>query len=92
MAEAFIDRAYEPDSTLVSRSEPGAVHSELPVVTNQAVSLALDGQVTARNGDTVTVRADTLCVHGDTPAAASIARAVRDVLENRGVEVRAAGR
>ncbi len=91
-AEAFIDRAYEPDGTLVSRSEPGAVHSELPVVTNQAVSLALDNQVTARNGDTVTVTADTLCVHGDTPAAATIARAVRDVLENRGVEVRAAGR
>ncbi len=92
MAEAFIDRAYEPDGTLVSRSEPGAVHSELPVVTNQAVSLALDRQVTARNGDTVSVAADTVCVHGDTPAAASIARAVRDVLENRGVEVRAAGR
>ena len=92
MAEAFIDRAYEPDGTLVSRSEPGAVHSELRVVTNQAVSLALDRQVTARNGDTVSVAADTLCVHGDTPAAASIARAVRDVLENRGVEVRAAGR
>ncbi len=92
LAEAFIDRAYEPDGTLVSRSEPGAVHSELPVVTNQAVSLALDGQVTARNGDTVAVKADTLCVHGDTPAAATIARAVRDVLENRGVEVRAAGR
>ena len=92
VAEAFIDRAYEPDGTLVSRSEPGAVHSELPVVTNQAVSLALDSQVTARNGDTVTVSADTLCVHGDTPAAATIARAVRDVLENRGVEVRATGR
>ncbi len=91
-AEAFIDRAYEPNGTLVSRSEPGAVHSELAVVTNQAVSLALDNKVTARNGDTVSVSADTLCVHGDTPAAATIARAVRDVLENRGVEVRAAGR
>lgn len=91
VAEAFIDRAYEPDGTLVSRSEPGAVHSELPVVTNQAVSLALDGQVTARNGDTITIDAHTLCVHGDTPAAASIARAVRDVLENRGVEVSAVG-
>ncbi len=88
-AEAFVDRAYEPDGTLVARSEPGAVHSELPVVTNQAVSLALEGRVTARNGEIVTVVADTLCIHGDTPAAATIARAVRDVLENRGVGVSA---
>lgn len=92
LAEAFIDRAYEADGTLVPRAEPGAVHSELAVVTNQAVSLALDGKATARNGEIIAVTADTLCVHGDTPAAASIARAVRDVLENRGVEIRAAAR
>ena len=89
IAEAFVDRAYEPDGTLVSRKEPGAVHEDMAVATTQAVRLAEDGRVTARNGDQVDVRADTLCIHGDTPGAAEKARAVRDVLETHGVEIRA---
>jgi len=89
IAEAFVDRAYEPDGTLVSRSEPGAVHSELSVATTQAVGLAESGTVTARNGDVIRVRADTLCIHGDTPGAAQAAQAVRDVLESHGIEIRA---
>ena len=89
VAEAFVDRAYEPDGTLVSRKEPGAVHEDMAVATTQAVRLAEDGRTTARNGDEVDVRADTLCIHGDTPGAAEKARAVRDVLESHGVEIRA---
>jgi UPF0271 protein len=89
IAEAFVDRAYEADGTLVSRAEPGAVHDNLSVVTAQAVGLAEAGRVTARNGDVIHVRADTLCIHGDTPGAAEAARAVRDVLESHGVEIRA---
>jgi UPF0271 protein len=89
LAEAFIDRAYEADGTLVSRKEPGAVHEDMNVATTQAVRLAESGEVTARNGDQVTVRADTLCIHGDTPGAAEKARAVRDVLEAHGIEIRA---
>jgi len=89
IAEAFVDRAYEPDGTLVSRKEPGAVHEDMAVATTQAVRLAEDGRTTARNGDEVDVRADTLCIHGDTPGAAEKARAVRDVLESHGVEIRA---
>lgn len=89
VAEAFIDRAYEPDGTLVSRKEPGAVHEELSVVTTQAARLATEGRVTSRSGAEIAVRADTLCIHGDTPGAAAKARAVRDVLEAHGVEVRA---
>ena len=92
VAEAFVDRAYETDGTLVPRSEPGAVHSEMSVVTNQAVTLAKEGRVTARNGDVIDVRADTLCIHGDTPGAAETARAIRDVLLNRWVEIRAVRR
>lgn len=92
VAEAFVDRAYEPDGTLVPRSEPGAVHSQPDVVSNQAVSLAKHGNVTSRSGDVINVAAATLCIHGDTPGAAAVARAVRDVLENRGVEIRAVDR
>jgi UPF0271 protein len=89
VAEAFVDRAYEPDGTLVSRKEPGAVHEDLAVATTQAVRLAAHGETTARNGEIVKVRADTLCIHGDTPGAAEKARAVRDVLESHGVDIRA---
>jgi UPF0271 protein len=89
IAEAFVDRAYEPDGTLVSRKEPGAVHEDLSVATTQAIRLAEHGETTARNGEIVKVRADTLCIHGDTPGAAEKARAVRDVLESHGVEIRA---
>lgn len=89
IAEAFIDRAYEADGTLVSRKEPGAVHEDMNVATTQAVRLAQTGQVTARNGDAVTVRSDSLCIHGDTPGAPDKARAVRDVLESHGIEIRA---
>ncbi len=89
IAEAFVDRAYESDGTLVSRKQPGAVHGELSVATTQAVGLATRGQVTARDGEVISVEADTLCIHGDTPGAAEAARAVRDVLESHGVEIRA---
>jgi UPF0271 protein len=89
IAEAFVDRAYQPDGTLVSRKEPGAVHEDLNVTTTQAVRLAEQGEATAANGEVVKVRADTLCIHGDTPGAAATARAVRDVLESHGIEIRA---
>ena len=89
VAEAFIDRAYEPDGTLVSRKEPGAVHEQMAVATAQAVRLATEGRVTSRSGEEIAVRADTLCIHGDTPGAATKARAVRDVLESHGVAIRA---
>ena len=89
IAEGFIDRAYEPDGRLVARSEPGAVHADMNTIATQAVTLAKDNSVTARNGDVIAVRADTLCIHGDTEGAAEAARAVRDVLEQRGIEVHA---
>ena len=92
IAEGFIDRAYEPDGRLVSRSEPGAVHADLNTITTQAVTLAKDNAVTARNGDVISVGADTLCIHGDTDGAAEAARAVRDVLEQRGIEIHAVER
>ena len=56
IAEAFIDRAYEADGTLVSRKEPGAVHENINVATMQAVRLATEGRVTSRRGEEVAVR------------------------------------
>ena len=89
VAEAFVDRAYRNDGQLVPRSESGAVHSDIAQIQRQAVSLARDGSVRCLDGSTIRVRADTLCIHGDTPGAAEAARAVREALENEGVEIRA---
>lgn len=89
VAEAFVDRAYRSDGQLVPRSEPGAVHGDIGEIQRQAVSLAREGRVRCLDGSTVAVRADTLCIHGDTPGAAAAARAVRDALEDEGVAIRA---
>lgn len=90
LAEAFIDRAYLADGRLVPRSEPGAVHRSLSTIKAQAISLARDHSVTSIDGQLVSVPADTLCVHGDTPGAAQAARAVRRALEQQGIEIRVA--
>ena len=89
IAEAFVDRAYRDDGQLVPRSEPGAVHDDIGHIQGQAVSLARNGEVRCRDGSTIPVRADTLCIHGETPGAAEAARAVREALEKEGIEIRA---
>jgi UPF0271 protein len=89
IAEAFVDRAYREDGRLVPRSEQGAVHDDIDRIREQAVSLAVEGKTTGSAGDEVHVRADTLCIHGDTPGAAEAARAVRAALEEAGVVINA---
>ena len=89
VAEGFVDRAYTPNGSLVSRGEPHAVHDQVNTITTQALRLAQAGEVTADNGDVISVAAQTLCLHGDTPNAVEMGRAVRDVLEKSGVEIRA---
>jgi len=90
IAEAFVDRAYLPLGNLVSRSEPNAVHGDMNTITTQALRLATEASVTAENGDEISMRADTLCIHGDTPNAGEVGRAVQAVLIASGVEIRAA--
>jgi len=88
-AEAFADRAYEPDGSLRSRSLPGAVLHDPAAAASRAVSIARDGRVRAADGTWLSIAADTLCIHGDTPGAAQIARAVRTALVGAGIVVRA---
>lgn len=85
--EGFADRAYEADGTLRSRSLPGAVHADPAVAAAQAVSLARDGMVRAFDGGVLRMEVDTLCVHGDSPGAPAIARAVRDALSAAGIRL-----
>lgn len=85
--EAFADRAYRADGTLVPRTEPGSVIHDPDVVANRAVSIATDRRVTAIDGSVVEVRARSICIHGDTPGAVALARAVRAGLEAAAVGV-----
>jgi len=87
--EAFADRGYLPDGRLAPRGEPGAVLSDPEVVALRAVRLAREHRVTALDGTEITVEAASLCVHGDTPGAARLARAVRAALEAEGIDLRA---
>ncbi|RLL66021.1 5-oxoprolinase subunit PxpA [Streptomyces sp. Z26] len=87
VVEAFADRGYRADGTLVPRGEPGAVLTGTDEVLARSVGLARDGRVTAVDGTEVRVRARSLCLHGDTPGAVELARRVREELVAAGVTV-----
>jgi len=84
-AEAFADRRYEPDGTLRSRKFEDALIRNPEEAARQALSIAQRGVVVARDGTEVSVDAQTLCIHGDTPGAPSIAAAVAKILLDAGV-------
>jgi UPF0271 protein len=87
--EGFVDRAYEADGTLQSRSIAGSVLTDPGDAVRQALSFVKDGGVTAVDGTFLKLAVDTLCLHGDTPGAPEIASAVRDALRNAKVKVAA---
>ncbi|MEU6098174.1 5-oxoprolinase subunit PxpA [Streptomyces sp. NPDC047079] len=89
VTEAFADRAYTDEGTLVPRGEDAAVITEPDTVVARSVGLARRGTVTARSGREIAVRARSLCLHGDTPGAVDLARRVRAGLEASGVRVEA---
>ena len=86
VGEAFADRVYNPDGTLQSRAIPGSVIHDPERAAAQAVEIA-SGAVTAHDGSRVELDAETLCLHGDNPAALGNARTVRRLLEEAGVTV-----
>jgi UPF0271 protein len=85
-AEAFADRAYEPDGSLRSRRLSGALLGP-DAAAIQAVGIARDGCVIATDGSRLDVAADTICIHGDSPGAVEIARAVRAALASAGIAI-----
>ena len=86
--EAFADRCYEADGSLRSRLLPGALLSPADAAA-QAVSIARDGAVAAGDGSRLAVRADTICIHGDSPDAFAIAQAVVAALGKAGIAIAA---
>jgi UPF0271 protein len=87
--EAFLDRGYAPGGGLVPRGAPHALLTDPDEVADRAVRLVREGVVAAVDGSLVEAGAVSLCVHGDTPAAVAMARAVRAALDAAGIVVRA---
>lgn len=88
VAEAFADRAYQGNGSLVPRNQPGAVITDAQQIADAMVQLAKTSTVTAVDGTVVPLRAKSICLHSDTPGAVETAVLVRDTLENAGVGIR----
>ncbi|MDK2855471.1 MAG: 5-oxoprolinase (ATP-hydrolyzing) subunit [Bacillota bacterium] len=85
--EVFADRAYNPDGTLVPRSQPGSMIHDPEVAIPRAVRMVTEGKVTAITGEEISIQADSICVHGDNPEAIAFVARIRDALAAAGVEV-----
>ena len=85
VAEGFADRSYVADGSLAPRAEPGGVLHDPQAIATRAVEMVVTGSVIATDGTTIATPIESLCVHGDTPGAVDIARAVRTALHGAGV-------
>ncbi|KQU85611.1 hypothetical protein ASD12_31475 [Mesorhizobium sp. Root102] len=88
VCEAFADRAYNADGSLVSRRLPGSVIHDPKTVADRMLRLVTERRVTAVDGTDIALEANSICVHGDTPTAVAIARMLRDEFAARGVQVK----
>lgn len=88
VAEAFADRSYLEDGTLAPRGTAGAVHDSPKQAAAQALEIVRERSVTTASGVRLPIDSRTICLHGDTPGAVDIARAVRTALESAGIEIR----
>jgi len=88
--EVFADRAYRADGSLVPRSQPGSIIEDGAMGVERALRMVRDGTVRSIDGVEVPIRAETICVHGDTPGAAALARDLRDALISAGAMVQRA--
>ena len=85
--EFFADRAYNQDGSLVSRREKGAVIHDQQEAAYRVLKLVKEGKVIARDGTAIPLAAETICVHGDNPAAIKLIGKIRETLDNAGVEI-----
>ena len=90
-AEAFADRRYEPDGTLRSRKSADSLLREPAEAARQALGIAIDARVIASDATEVSITADTICIHGDTPGAPQIAGSIARVLRENGIALRPIG-
>jgi 5-oxoprolinase (ATP-hydrolysing) subunit A len=87
VSEAFADRAYNADGSLVNRRLPGSVIHDPKIIAERMLRMVMEGRITAIDGTEIELGAHSICVHGDTPGTVAIARALRNELAARGVQV-----
>ena len=87
-SEVFADRGYQPDGTLVPRGTPGAMVEDEDTAIVRVLQMAKQGTVQANDGSTVTLQADSVCIHGDGPKALAFVQKISTALPAAGVEVR----
>ncbi len=88
ISEAFADRAYHTDGTLVSRREAGAVLHDAEFVAKRLMQLVMEGGVISVEGTFTPIKADSICVHGDSPGAVAMAKRIASLLKEQGITVR----
>ena len=86
-SEVFADRAYQRDGTLVPRSREGSVIRSRDEAIARTLRMVEEGRVTAITGEDIPIRADSICIHGDSLSALEFARSIRCALERRGVAI-----
>jgi 5-oxoprolinase (ATP-hydrolysing) subunit A len=89
VCEVFADRNYQSDGSLVPRSRPDALLKDPQAAAKRILRMLQEGKVESVEGHDVDIRAETVCVHGDTPGAVDFVRVLRSELEANGVDVRA---
>jgi UPF0271 protein len=90
--EAFADRAYLADGSLVPRSRPGAVIEDLDLIADRMVRLVREGTIETIDGEEIAMTADTICIHSDTPSAVAIAEALTSRFAEEGIRIAQPGR
>ena len=88
VGEVFADRSYNDDATLVDRSIPGAIISDPKIAGARVAKMVESGAIITQSGKEIKTRIDTVCLHGDTPEAVNIAKAIKDALEESGINIR----
>jgi UPF0271 protein len=88
VAEVFADRGYRADGSLVPRSQPGAFVEDVGQAVARTLRMVREGVVVAASGETVPLRTETICLHGDGPHALAFARAIHAALTDAGVQLR----
>lgn len=87
--EVFADRAYQVDGTLVGRSQPGSMIEDADLAIRRVVKMVKEGKVEAVTGEDISIQADSICVHGDSPKALEFVQKIRKALEEEGILVEA---
>jgi UPF0271 protein len=88
VCEAFADRAYNPDGSLVSRRLPGSVIHDPQAIAERILRMIIEGRITAIDGTEIALEAQSICIHGDTPSSVAIARTLRDTLVSYGIALK----